>query len=250
MNAVFAFWQQIWTSIRTFAEQLWNAFAAFMSNALAAFRQLIESVMNAVRTFWEGIWTAIRTYAETAWRNFQTFITGGLDTFRRGWDAFWSSIATGFQRIWEGIQTTARTAWETLNTNFRGGINLVIDAVNWPINKINSVFGISIPTVPRLASGGTIDIEGLATGGARAPGRVNGTGGRTADRVPTLLSRDEHVWSAAEVNAAGGHDAVRRMRAQVMARDGRYARRSRPARPECAAGLPSSSAHGQVPEPR
>lgn len=46
-------------------------------------------------------------------------------------------------------------------------------------------------------------------------GAVTGPGGPTADRVPAMLSAGEHVWTAAEVQAAGGHGAVESMRREV-----------------------------------
>lgn len=49
-------------------------------------------------------------------------------------------------------------------------------------------------------------------------GKVNGPGGPTSDSVFAMLSDDEHVWSAKEVEGAGGHGAMARMRA--MARQG------------------------------
>lgn len=51
---------------------------------------------------------------------------------------------------------------------------------------------------------------GMATGGA-----VYGPGSGTSDDVPRMLSNGEHVWTAAEVAAAGGHAAVYRMRSAV-----------------------------------
>ena len=49
---------------------------------------------------------------------------------------------------------------------------------------------------------------GMATGGP-----VFGPGTETSDSIPTRLSLNEHVWSAAEVKGAGGHAAVAGMRA-------------------------------------
>lgn len=54
-------------------------------------------------------------------------------------------------------------------------------------------------------------------GGLAAGGPVYGPGTTTSDSVPMMLSRGEHVWTAAEVQAAGGQDAVARMRSSVLA---------------------------------
>lgn len=44
-------------------------------------------------------------------------------------------------------------------------------------------------------------------------GPVFGAGGRTSDSIHALLSNDEHVWTADEVDAVGGHRAMYGMRA-------------------------------------
>jgi TP901 family phage tail tape measure protein len=53
--------------------------------------------------------------------------------------------------------------------------------------------------------------DGRATGGA-----IYGPGTGTSDSVPVNLSTGEHVWTAAEVQAAGGHGAVEDMRKWVL----------------------------------
>ncbi len=51
-----------------------------------------------------------------------------------------------------------------------------------------------------------------ATGGA-----VRGPGTRTSDSVPYLLSNDEHIWTAAETAALGGHARMGNLRNAVLA---------------------------------
>lgn len=53
---------------------------------------------------------------------------------------------------------------------------------------------------------------GLATGGP-----VHGPGTSTSDSIPARLSNGEHVWTAAEVKAMGGHDRVFKLRALARA---------------------------------
>lgn len=57
----------------------------------------------------------------------------------------------------------------------------------------------------------------LKAGAKKATGgRVIGPGSGTSDSIPAWLSNGEHVWTAAEVAAAGGHDAVEAMRRRVL----------------------------------
>jgi TP901 family phage tail tape measure protein len=57
---------------------------------------------------------------------------------------------------------------------------------------------------------GTTSVTAMATGG-EVTGGVPGQ-----DSVPTLLMPQEHVWTTAEVRAAGGHQAMYRMRAAAL----------------------------------
>ncbi|MEU4709515.1 tape measure protein [Nocardia salmonicida] len=88
-------------------------------------------------------------------------------------------------------------------------------------NKEFSIVGEYVPgraqpgvTTPATQPG--ISVPGNATGGIAA-GVISGAGGPTSDSVPALLSAGEHVWTAAEVAAAGGHGAMFSLRAQAKA---------------------------------
>lgn len=48
-------------------------------------------------------------------------------------------------------------------------------------------------------------------------GPVWGAGTATSDSIPAMLSNDEHVWTAKEVKAAGGHKAVESLRKGALA---------------------------------
>jgi hypothetical protein len=51
-----------------------------------------------------------------------------------------------------------------------------------------------------------------------AGGPINGPGTGTSDSIPAMLSNDEHVWTAAEVHAAGGHGSVEALRKAALDR--------------------------------
>lgn len=63
------------------------------------------------------------------------------------------------------------------------------------------------------------DLNGAASGNGRmgtyaSGGPVHGPGSATSDSVPVWLSNGEHVLTAAEVQAAGGHSVIERWRAE------------------------------------
>jgi len=62
--------------------------------------------------------------------------------------------------------------------------------------------------------GGQGSTRGGVTFNARG-GPIRGAGSGTSDSIPAMLSHGEHVWTAREVHAAGGHSAVEGMRRAV-----------------------------------
>lgn len=114
---------------------------------------------------------------------------------------------------WELIAQTASAA-QTLDTFVRTYDGKVITMT---LNTNQVVVGDRV-------YGGLRD--GRASGGP-----VFGPGTPTSDSIPMMLSNNEHVWSAAEVQAAGGHGAVEQIRNWV--RTGR--------------GIPSAASSGGSP---
>ncbi|MFG1794016.1 hypothetical protein [Nocardia sp. NPDC049149] len=119
-----------------------------------------------------------------------------------------SSIVSGIGEAWDGLRerTAAPINWvieHVVNGGFRAA---------W--NAIRTV----VPVLTEWAGEvSLIPITRRATGGPASEGPVVGPGSRTSDSVPALLSRDEHVWTGAEVDAVGGHAAMLRLRRSALA---------------------------------
>src|SRR5699024_2209842 len=62
----------------------------------------------------------------------------------------------------------------------------------------------------------TVSIFAKTKGGFAAGGPVHGPGSGTSDSINARLSNGEHVWTAREVAAAGGHGAIMAMRQAVL----------------------------------
>lgn len=65
--------------------------------------------------------------------------------------------------------------------------------------------------IAKITSAIAANPQKKATGGP-----IVGPGSGTSDSIPAWLSNGEHVWTAAEVQAAGGHSAVAAMRSRVL----------------------------------
>ena len=102
-----------------------------------------------------------------------------------------------------------KTANDQLST-FARGVNTTLNGIGDEAVKVSLSYVSSL-------QGGRLgrDPEGFATGGA-----VFGEGTATSDSIPALLSNGEHVWTAREVQGAGGHEAVKRLRTAAVSGDG------------------------------
>ncbi|MGW4364522.1 transglycosylase SLT domain-containing protein [Nocardia takedensis] len=118
------------------------------------------------------------------------------------------------------IVTAIGETWDGLREQMATPINWVIDhVVNGGFRNAWNAVRIVVPVLPEWASEvPLIPVTRRAFGGpAVAEGQVTGPGSRVSDSVPALLSRDEHVWTGAEVDGAGGHGAVARLRRAARA---------------------------------
>lgn len=71
--------------------------------------------------------------------------------------------------------------------------------------------------IPKTLFGIRVGGYGKGLGVLKAEGGgIHGPGHGTSDSIPAMLSNGEHVWTAREVHAAGGHRAVEGMRRSVL----------------------------------
>jgi SLT domain-containing protein len=119
--------------------------------------------------------------------------------------------------------TAIGTGWENLKKTVRDPVAAVVDVVfnKGIVAMWNAIAGtFDAPTLD------TFTMPAYATGGA-----VSGPGTGTSDSIMARLSHGEHVWTAAEVAAAGGHANVAALRSAALGGDtvrmiganGRYA---------------------------
>jgi hypothetical protein len=95
--------------------------------------------------------------------------------------------------------------------------DIVLDKVDDVVEELKKLY-----TIQRaLALGININLvtgTGTVKNFKAAGGAIRGEGTGTSDDVPVMASHGEHMWTAAEVRAAGGHSAMEAMRSMVLHR--------------------------------
>jgi SLT domain-containing protein len=123
-------------------------------------------------------------------------VTGFCDTIKGAFEDLKNGVVGTIQALSDKIGEI----WGGIREKFATPINFVIDIWN---DNVSGKFG--LPGMEKIA------IPGKADGGS-----ITGVGGPREDNIPIWASVGEHMWTAAEVKAAGGHRAVEALRSSVL----------------------------------
>lgn len=172
--------------IAPFAVQAAQELGKFAEDIISRVQPIIEGLATALKAFldwigpywptiWNGIkdsllnvWNIMKGAVQVAWALISGIVKVGLDIMSGNWKKAWDDVKSALSGVWAGMQSIVQGAWNGIAGAVKGGINSVIDMINGFINGLDSIHinlpgvnvGINIPTIPHLATGGT-----LATGG-------------------------------------------------------------------------------------
>ena len=142
--------------------QIWTNFSNAVGNAIAAIGQHFPLLGAYLQGWWESIQAAVEN-VKAIFQNIIDFID---NVFSGNWSTAWQNIVNIFGNLFGMIVNLAKAP-----------INGVISAINWVLEKINSIsvtipdwvpgvggktLGFHIPTIPQLAEGGVATSPTLA----------------------------------------------------------------------------------------
>ncbi|BBG04190.1 MULTISPECIES: lytic transglycosylase domain-containing protein [Pseudonocardia] len=157
---------------------------------------------------WSGLYAdSDRRFADTqtaiggrmvATRDHASRTAGELD---RNVSGSWVSLLGSSVATWSATSDNARRKWDEL----RGHVD---SPVRWVINTAWNTGARALWD----AAGKIFPLGGFPAAKYAIGGPVHGPGTGTSDSIPAMLSSGEHVWTAREVQATGGHAEVARLR--------------------------------------
>ena len=146
--------------------EVWGNIKAGVSEAVANLVSAFQSNFPLLSAYLSGWWESV----SAAWENVKAIFTNIIDfvqnVFAGNWSAAWDNIVAIFGNVFGMIVNLAKDP-----------INGVISAINWVLEKINSIsvtipdwvpgvggqtLGFNIPTIPALAAGGIATAPTLA----------------------------------------------------------------------------------------
>ena len=159
----------IFTAIRDFVLNIWTAFRDRVAAVASEIWQWVAQRFTSLKDSAVGIFTTVRDTVVNVWTSFRDrIVQGAQDIWTWVTDKF-TSLKTGVTNTFQGIKDTVSTIWNGLKDVVKAPIKLTFDFVNdnmiGPVNSILDKFPgkLSIPTLPRLASGGLLRGPGTGT---------------------------------------------------------------------------------------
>ncbi|WP_256790125.1 phage tail tape measure protein [Frankia sp. AvcI1] len=179
--------------------------------ATSPFVSLWHEASGAVTSLWHeatgtlsNLWRDATGLAARIWHDVSSPFTSLWHEMTTTASNLWKDVTGWFERIKNDITNSVKTAtgwikgaWDGLKEIFKAPINFLINPVyNSGIRSVWNAFA------PIVREDPLPHVNGFAEGGPITGGRP----GR--DSVLAMLMPGEHVWTAAEVAAAGGQQAM------------------------------------------
>lgn len=231
LNTVWQLWQQLWEKLEPFITRILTWLMDFWNNTL---KGIIENVVNFITKLIQGwtqlynnviapiistlidvLWPVVERVLNQIWSIvsgvFEAIggaikaVTGILD----GLITFITGVFTGdWKKAWEGISKIFENIVNGLWSIFKTPMNWIIDGLNTVISGLNKIKipdwipglggkGVSIPQIPRLATGGIVDKATLAMIGE----------GKSAEAV-IPLDNTLTKYMAEALRKAGGNNSI------------------------------------------
>ena len=159
--------------ILNFVGKVIDALKDIWNNVLVPFinwiiNTIVPKIVPIVKTVVEIVSTGIGVICDV--------ISGVMDILS-GIIDFITGVFTGdWRKAWNGVKEIFSGIWGALSGIVKGALNLVIDVINWAIEKINKAltidipdwdilpdsiqgksYSFEIPTIPKLAQGGFVE---------------------------------------------------------------------------------------------
>lgn len=131
-------------------------------------------IVDSIGGWFSGLGTAFHNAWEGAWNA----ITGVFSNIGNWFHDRWVSVTNGFKSVLGGLKDFASGIFSDVTGAIRAAFNNVIGLVNSVIDHIDSIkvagFGVSIPEIPYLASGGILAPGQIGVVGEHGPEIIQG----------------------------------------------------------------------------
>lgn len=148
---------------------LWQNWDTVKAKASEIFENVKNTIVNA--------FNATKTFITDMWNNIKNFLTTTWDNIKSKSSEVFNGIKDSIVNAFEGVKSKISDIWSGIWSTIKGFINLIIGGINTMIGGLNKLkfsapdwvpgiggksFGINIPKIPKLATGGVVSSPTLA----------------------------------------------------------------------------------------
>ncbi|MFB7517837.1 phage tail protein [Streptomyces sp. NPDC056144] len=150
---------------------VWNGIKTAVSTVVKAVATVIKTYVNIWKTVITTVMNAIKTVVGAVWKGIKAVITPVVDWIKTAIPKAFTAVKEKMSSIWNGLKDIASRAFDGIKNGVKGPINSVIGLINSMIGSLNRVkvsvpgwvpvvggktFGVNLPTIPMLATGGVV----------------------------------------------------------------------------------------------
>ncbi|MEU9999512.1 phage tail protein [Streptomyces sp. NPDC050848] len=150
---------------------VWNGIKSAISTVVKAVATVIKTYVKIWKTVITTVMNAIRTVIRTVWNGIKAVISPVVNWIKTAIPNAFRAVKDKMSSIWNGLKDIASRAFNGIKSGVSGPINSVIGLINRMIGSLNRVkvsvpgwvplvggktFGVNIPTIPMLATGGVV----------------------------------------------------------------------------------------------
>ena len=196
---------------------VWGVVRSVIISPLASARDWVAGLFGSggtIRTAFHNIWTWVSGVFGAAWAGVEAIFMAPINLVAGAIGRIFGASGS-LRAVFGGFKAAISDLWYGLEAVFKAPIKfLIVDVLNGGLIKAWDWVTDNVPGLKSAHIGNIPLPPHFATGGA-----VSGEGTGTSDSIWAKLSHGEHVWTAREVAAAGGHVAVQRIRAAAVGSD-------------------------------
>ena len=168
-------WEQIvkiFTPVINFLKEVFTKAWNGVKNVFAAVGNFFVGVFNSIKNAFASVGTFFKDTFTNAWNGVKNVFNNVKSFFEGIWDKIKGVFSDIGTKISDAISGSVKTAINNVLGGAAKIINGFIDAINFAIDVLNAVPGVSISKlsrmeVPKLATGGIVDKATLAVVGER-----------------------------------------------------------------------------------
>ena len=151
-NAISSFFSGILTGIKTFFTDTWNAIVSFFSGILSGIYSSVTGTMTEIHDTFTNIWDSITGFLSGAWETIKNIVTVGIMAVKEIISAAFQIITLPFRFIWENCKDTVLSIWETIKSVIGEKIDAVKEKITTVTTAISNVASAAWNAISSTAS--------------------------------------------------------------------------------------------------